>query len=783
MNDADLGERVEDHAEAIEDSGKSLSKRMSNDEAHLDPSRWWFASSGFPMIAGTLGPVASAFSILCLVRPWRQHFVPGPGADIQKAEYVPDTKWVIAINAVQLAIALIANFFLLLNMTRKVRFSISLPVTIVGWYLSAIFLIALTGTGGGPLLLEPHNEYVWSQAFYYGVYAAVLYFIVASLLVVTYMGALAGHYDKDFQLTTAQRTLMLQTIMFLMYLLVGALVFSTIEGWNYLDAVYWADVTLFTVGFGDLYAQTTLGRALLIPYALVGVISLGLVIGSIRSLILERGRRKLDARMLEKKRRDLLRRMTTKGRDGILEPVGDTPDSASRLSLSTQGQLTELERREHEFNLMRKVQQKSEKRRRWAAMALSTGTWLVLWLVGAKIFQNCEAEYQNWSYWDSFYFAFVSLTTIGYGDVTPISNAGKSFFVFWSLLALPTMTVLISNAGDTIVKSIRDATNRVGEITILPSDRGFKKEFKEVCRMMSFGRLFGHDSEEEDESANVHGIPPGFLGEAQPRQEDDDDDTDLTEDLDDEMEKNLNRANKEVEEAATAPSRGLGNATGQASTSSASSTTQRPTSKQISFHDPPKPSGTSSRPLRKAATMHHNSNQQPMGPSLKRAVSMPRQDLPVAIPVNKADYRVLLIDEITRVMSHLKSHPPRKYSYQEWVWYLRLIGEDESNPETHRKAQPHRHGHKLAPHQWHMSHLAHDDQQKEHSTKPPEGETKTDERKPSQWSWVGSRSPLMGSQEEAEWILERLTERLAEELRGARSEEKRGGRRLSHGER
>jgi potassium channel subfamily K, other eukaryote len=35
-------------------------------------SRWWFASSAFPMLAGTLGPVASAFSICALVRPWRQ---------------------------------------------------------------------------------------------------------------------------------------------------------------------------------------------------------------------------------------------------------------------------------------------------------------------------------------------------------------------------------------------------------------------------------------------------------------------------------------------------------------------------------------------------------------------------------------------------------------------------------------------------------------------------------------------------------------------------------------
>ena len=39
----------------------------------------------------------------------------------------------IAINAVQLVVALISNVFLLLNMTRRVRFAIAQPTTIVGW--------------------------------------------------------------------------------------------------------------------------------------------------------------------------------------------------------------------------------------------------------------------------------------------------------------------------------------------------------------------------------------------------------------------------------------------------------------------------------------------------------------------------------------------------------------------------------------------------------------------------------------------------------------------------
>lgn len=39
----------------------------------------------------------------------------------------------IVVNALQLVIAVISNVFLLLNMARRVRFSIAQPITIVGW--------------------------------------------------------------------------------------------------------------------------------------------------------------------------------------------------------------------------------------------------------------------------------------------------------------------------------------------------------------------------------------------------------------------------------------------------------------------------------------------------------------------------------------------------------------------------------------------------------------------------------------------------------------------------
>ncbi|KAF4831521.1 Outward-rectifier potassium channel TOK1 [Colletotrichum tropicale] len=666
MNDADLGDNIEQRVAQSEQAKAQRDKRFQNDDAHLDPSRWWFASSAFPMIAGTLGPVASAFSICALVRPWRQHFP--PGTDIDAATFVPDPKWLIIVNAIQLAIAIVSNVFLLLNMARRVRFSLAQPITIVGWYLSAICLIALNATASGPLVIEPREEYINSQAFYYGMFAAILYFVTASLMVVTVYGAYTRHYAEDFQLTTAQRTLMLQTILFLLYLLLGALVFSTIEDWSYLDAVYWADVTLFTVGFGDFAAASPLGRALLIPYALIGVISLGLVIGSIRSLVLERGRRRLDARMVEKKRRQLIRTMTRKGKDDILKPIPSNVESP--ISDASPLPATEFERRQEEFNLMRKIQDSASVRRRWMAMSISFSSWLILWLVGAKIFQECERPYQNWSYFEGFYFAFVTLTTIGYGDRTPVSNSGKAFFVFWSLLALPTMTVMISNAGDTVVKAIRDATLELGNVTILPGERGFRKELLALLDRWTCGVIFkGSLMDEKDE------LPPGFLGNAhrleQGSSEEDDNDTD------------------------------------------AYSSVPDPTSgrQQSRVRDPTAP-----------------------------------------LPSSRAEYHFLLISEIAAVRQHSKQKPAKKYSFAEWAWYLKLIGEDESSSATHRKARPHIHSKKK--------------KSRRRKVRDEDMECPDEDK----WSWVGSQSPLMGSLEECEWIIEKLTEKLRDELDVVRGE-------------
>ncbi|OAL57001.1 potassium channel-like protein [Pyrenochaeta sp. DS3sAY3a] len=494
MNDPGLHETENEAAEMVEDNKRTEDEEAEQEEQeYLDPSRWWFASTASPLIAGTFGPMANAFSICALVEKWRV-YIP-PGTDEAHGTKIEDPKWLIAVNSVSLVFALGANMALLLNMSRRLSFAVAQPITILGFYLASFLLIALVAVASTSVFrIQPRQEHALGQAYYYGIIAAGIYFIISSLMVFTAYGAYRGHYPKEFRLTPSQRTLMLQTIGFMVYLLLGALVFSSVENWDFLDGVFWADFTLLTVGLGgEFVPRSHTGRSLLFPYAIGGLVMVGLVIGSIRSLILEHGKQKMSARFMEVKREKALASMDEHKRTirlGVFEKV----------EFSEKG-MSEAQKREQEFRIMRRLQRLAERKRRWTALAISTFAAFLLWFLGALVFMFAEKP-QGFSYFVSLYFAYTTLLTIGYGDFTVNSNAGKAFFVFWSLLAVPTLTILISNMGDTVIKEFKDFTMWIGSLTVLPEEEGLAATLRVGMKRLKAGNI---RDEEEDYRRQISG--------------------------------------------------------------------------------------------------------------------------------------------------------------------------------------------------------------------------------------------------------------------------------------
>lgn len=552
--------------------------------------------------------------------------------------------------------ALIANAALLLNMARRLTFAIAQSITIVGWLVASFLLIALVSVAStDSFRLEPRERHTLTQAYYYAIIAAGLYFIVAILMVWTVFGAYRGHYEKEFRLTLVQRTLMLQTIMFLGYLLLGACVYSYVEDWLFLDAVYWADFTLLTIGIGsDFVPKTHLGRSLLFPYAVGGIVTVGLVIGSIRALVLERGKVKMTARMTEKKREKVLD-------SANLEKSTIKVNFYNTVSFSQDG-LSEAERREQEFHIMRKIQEDAASHRKWMALGMSTLAAMTLWFIGALIFYFAERK-QNWSYFVSLYFAYTSLLTIGYGDLQPTSNSAKPVFVVWSLLAIPTLTVLISNMGDTVVKSIADFVNWTGSLTILPGENGPKAAWRSAVQALG-KRLPGSFATQ-------------FPGKSTPKSDNDESWRHGSETVEQHL---IERLTSHIEDEQLAEAREAGKH---------GDTTERD---------------------------HHL-------------------------------YLYVLSKELRQLMKDVQESPPKKYSYHDWAWYLKLLGQDENDRSKHR-SPPIEPEQKRRDAEGEREHLGLGGGKKGNLT----------------WSWLGTPSPLMGSKNEADWLLENMSAALEREL-------------------
>jgi potassium channel subfamily K len=264
--------------------------------------------------------------------------------------------------------------------------------------------------------------------------------------------------------------------------------------------------------------------------------------------------------------------------------------------------------------------------------ALSFGAWLVLLFGGAAVFMICERPSQGWSYFDGVYMAFISLTTVGYGDLTPTSSSGRSFFVLWSLLSVPTITISISHAEETLLRIVRDITIFVGGITILPSHGGLGQQVKRKLRALG---------------------------------------------------------------------------------------------------------------LRDGCPAHHDRHVE---------VEM-EQNLARELPATRTDYCSIILDEIIGIIRHLGEQPLQNYSFDQWLWFRKLIeGLESILGEEHRQSRE----------------QEEESGRQEHMTAEGISPLVLGPQSPGldifKFSEVISKSPLMGPKEEAEWFLERLVEALKQQL-------------------
>lgn len=172
-------------------------------------------------------------------------------------------------------------------------------------------------------------DQVWSQGFWHAIIATVLYLLASMMLMVNMQGYFFGHYRQHFELTEEQRNLILQTMMFFIWLAGGGGVFAKVEGWAFVDALYFCDVTILTIGFGDIHPTNDISRGLVFPFTVGGIIILGLMVTSIHRFAKELGHDNIIRHHVEKRRVNTIERSVS-----ILDVEANRRPSVARLRQS-----------------------------------------------------------------------------------------------------------------------------------------------------------------------------------------------------------------------------------------------------------------------------------------------------------------------------------------------------------------------------------------------------------------------------------------------------------------
>jgi len=67
------------------------------------------------------------------------------------------------------------------------------------------------------------------------------------------------------------RNFSIPVVIFVLLILGGAYFYNQVEGWNYLDSVYFTVVTATTIGYGDIAPKTDTGKIFTIFFTFVGI--------------------------------------------------------------------------------------------------------------------------------------------------------------------------------------------------------------------------------------------------------------------------------------------------------------------------------------------------------------------------------------------------------------------------------------------------------------------------------------------------------------------------------
>ncbi|KAF1764562.1 hypothetical protein GCK72_004511 [Caenorhabditis remanei] len=199
--------------------------------------------------------------------------------------------------------------------------------------------------------------------------------------------------------------------------------------WTTSSALFFAATTMATIGYGNIVPVTPLGRLACVLFALFGAPIAIITIGDLGKFLSEctiwlyKQMRKGSARLDSAWKRFR----------GLEDSINDDLESASKNQESS---ILDMEMDEID---------KSE------VPVLMVFTIILLYIAfGGILFSVLE----DWSYMDAFYYSFISLTTIGFGDIVPENHDYIAIMLIYLGVGLSVTTMCIDLAGIQYIQKI-----------------------------------------------------------------------------------------------------------------------------------------------------------------------------------------------------------------------------------------------------------------------------------------------------------------------------------------
>ena len=297
---------------------------------------------------------------------------------------------------------------------------------------------ALLGLLQGVLLLVivipfiskyPTSEYVYAVGGIPALISATISNLLGSMLVFINL----FHLHDYKLLTVEERNYELSAFLLMLLVATGALIFSNLEPWNFEKAAEFSMMTLLTIGYGDIVPKSPRGKIFMVVYTIFGLCIIMFYLLSFEQL-------------------DVWSDMDYKQ---VFDELDTDVEEICECRASNRSPLKEAEltvESNDTTNIyvpiddVSKLKQISRNALNLARQSIFRAIiGVLLWLFGfSVIFYLTES---TWTFFDSFYYTFVTITAIGFGDYQVTSPLGIEFWWIFLFNAVSVLTYCVGVAG------------------------------------------------------------------------------------------------------------------------------------------------------------------------------------------------------------------------------------------------------------------------------------------------------------------------------------------------